>query len=80
MSKRKLLRLVSLLMLIAAVIFVICALCCPTCGRVVYIGGIKWGGEQWRACYASYVSIMLFLWLCSFFTQEQRPRGKHGKS
>jgi len=52
---------------------------CPTCGRVVYLGDIRFGAEQWRACYASYVSIMISLFLASFFTGEQGRRKKQGK-
>ena len=45
------LRLISLIMLIVAVVFVFCALSCPTLGKTIYIGNFAFGAEQWRVCY-----------------------------
>lgn len=70
MSTKKALRLVSLIMLIIAIIFVACALSCPTCGSAIYIGNYRFGVEQWRICYAIYVVIMLVLFIASFFIKD----------
>lgn len=71
MTARKKLRLISLLMLIAAVIFVFCAISCPTLGRTIYIGSFAFGAEQWRVCYALYVLVMAGLFLSSFFVKKE---------
>jgi len=71
MTARKKLRLVSLLMLIAAVIFVFCALSCPTLGRTIHIGSFVFGAEQWRVCYGIYVLVMAGLFLSSFFVKKE---------
>ena len=70
MKKKTILRLISLLMLIIAVIFVACALCCPTLGTTIYIGSFAFGAEQWRVCYALYVFVMFALFGASFFVKE----------
>ena len=70
MSKRGKLRLISLLMFLIAVIFVICAMCCPTCGRVFYIGPFRIGSNVWRKFYAAYVIVMCSLFLASFFVKS----------
>jgi len=72
MKTRKLLRLISLLMLIVAIIFVFCALACPTLGRTIYIGNFKFGAEQWRLCYKIYAIIMAALFVISFFVKDRK--------
>ena len=72
MSKRGKLRLISLVMLIVAVIFVICALSCPTCGSVFYIGPFRIGSDIWRKFYAAYVIVMCALFIASFFVSKQK--------
>ena len=59
-------------MLIAAVIFVLCALSNPGMGKVFYIGGIKIGADIKRAFYAVYVIIMIALFGISFFVQGKK--------
>lgn len=71
MSTRKLLRRISLLMLVIAVIFVFCALSNPALGRTIYIGSFAFGAEQWRVCYAIYLLVMAGLFLTSFFVKNQ---------
>ena len=71
MKKKTILRLISLAMLIIAVIFVACALCCPTLGTTIYIGSFAFGAEQWRICYALYVVVMIALFGASFFVKER---------
>lgn len=72
MTKKKTLRVVSLLMLLVAVIFVFIAITHPTLGRVVYIGPFRFGAKQWRVCYAAYVVVMIGLFVASFFVKDGR--------
>ncbi len=64
------LRFISLVMLIAAVIFIFCALSCPTLGRTLYIGDFAFGVEQWRFCYKVYAIVMAALFTASFFVKK----------
>lgn len=70
MKTGKILRFVSLIMLIAAVIFVLCALSAPNLGRTVYIGDFAFGAKQWRVCYAVYAVVMIALFVASFFVKK----------
>lgn len=70
MKARKTLRLISLVMLIAAVIFVFCALSAPNLGQTIYIGNFEFGAEQWRVCYAIYTIVMVALFIASFFLKK----------
>ena len=72
MTKKRTLRAISLLMLLIAVVFVFCALSNPTLGRVIYIGTLKFGVEQWRICYAAYVIVMVGLFVVSFFIKDRK--------
>ena len=72
MSKKVKLRLAALAMLIAAVIFVLCALACPTCGRVFTIGSLRIGSDFWRKCYAAYGIVMVGLFAASFFVKTKK--------
>lgn len=72
MKMRRILRLISLVMLIVAIIFVFCALSCPTLGRTIYFGDYAFGAEQWRVCYAIYTIIMVVLFIVSFFVKDKR--------
>lgn len=74
MSTRKKLRLIALAMFAAAVAFVFCALCCPTLGRTIYIGGFAFGAKQKRVCYAIYAGVMLGLFVASFFVRNPAPK------
>lgn len=69
MNARKTLRLISIVMLIVAVIFVFCALSAPTLGKTIYIGRFVFGAEQWRFCYKVYVIVMVGLFVSSFFVK-----------
>ena len=71
MKTRKLLRRISLVMLVIAVVFVFCALSNPALGRTIYIGSFAFGAEQWRVCYTIYLLIMAGLFLASFFGKDQ---------
>ena len=74
MSKKTILRIVSLIMLLAAVIFVFCALACPTLGQTIYIGDLAFGAEQWRICYLIYFLVMVALFTASFFVKSDQPQ------
>ena len=74
MSKKTILRIVSLIMLLAAVIFVFCALACPTLGQTIYIGDLAFGAEQWRICYLIYVIVMAALFAASFFVKSSKSK------
>ena len=72
MKTRTKLRLISLTMFVVAVIFVFCALACPTLGRTIYIGDFKFGAEQWRFCYKVYAILMIAMFGISFFVKEKK--------
>ena len=71
MKMQTLLRRISLVMLVVAVVFVFCALSNPALGRTIYIGSFAFGAEQWRVCYAIYLLVMAGLFLTSFFVKNQ---------
>ena len=70
MNTKRILRLTSLIMLIVAVVFVGCALACPTLGTTIYIGEFRFGAEQWRFCYKVYAVVMAALFATSFFVKK----------
>ena len=72
---KKKLRIISLIMLLVAAVFVAAALSNPALGRVIYIGDLRFGAEQWRFCYAVYVIIMIALFITSFFVKEKKREG-----
>ena len=72
MKTKTKLRLISLAMFVVAVVFVFCALACPTLGRTIYIGDFKFGAEQWRFCYKVYAIVMEALFGISFFVKEKK--------
>lgn len=74
MHKKSVLRWISLIMLLAAIIFVICALSCPTLGKTIYIGNFQFGAEQWRICYLIYIIIMAALFVASFFVKSNKTK------
>ena len=74
MKVRRTLRLISLIMLIAAVVFIFCALSNPALGHVIYIGSFKFGSEQWRVYYAVYIIVMLALFIASFFMKKSNNK------
>lgn len=71
MKIRKILRLISLVMLIVAVGFVFYALSHPELGEVIYIGKFVFGSEQWRFCYKAYVLVAIALFFSSFFIKDK---------
>lgn len=72
MKTRRTFRLISLVMLIVAAVFVFCALSNPTLGKTIYIGSFVFGAEQWRFCYKVYAIVMVGLFVTSFFVKENK--------
>ena len=58
--------------IIAAVIFVYCAVSCPTLGSVFYIGSVRIDAEIKRAFYGCYVIVMALLFIASFFIKKKK--------
>ncbi len=71
MKKKIILRLISMIMLIIAIVFVAVALSNPQFGRVIHIGNFTFGAETWRICYAIYALIMVGFFVISFFIKEK---------
>ena len=67
MKKGMILRIISLVMFVVAIIFIACALANPALGRTFYIGDIAIGAEVWRVFYAIYAIVMAILFVMSFF-------------
>lgn len=72
MKTKMLLRAISIGMLTAAVVFVYCAVSCPTLGHVFYIGDIRIDAEIKRILYGCYIVIAILLLGISFFIKEKR--------
>ena len=72
MKTKTKLRLISLAMFVVAVVFVFCALACPTLGRTIYIGDFAFGAEEWRFCYKIYAIVMVSVFGVSFFVKEKK--------
>ena len=72
MSKRKILRLISLTMFIIAVIFVFIAISAPTLGKTIYIGSFKFDAECWRMCYKLYAVGMVTIFIASFLVNRDK--------
>ena len=71
MTVKKRLRRISLLMLLAAVIFVLCALSNPALGTAFYIGSVRIGADVWRVFYALYAGVTLLLFAASFLVKSR---------
>lgn len=74
MSKKRVFRLISLIMLIIAVIFVTCAISNPQLGRVISIGSFRFGVEQWRICDTISAIGMIGLVCCLILCQRQQNK------
>ena len=66
MKTKTVLRTISILMLIVAVIYLSYALTHPEFGEVFYIGSFAVGPELWRLFYLVYAVIMAGLFAISF--------------
>nr|WP_325286860.1 hypothetical protein [Dysosmobacter sp.]MDY3282248.1 hypothetical protein [Dysosmobacter sp.] len=70
MDRRKTLRLIGLVMLVIAVIFVACALQNPQLGRTFHVFGIPIGVEIWRVFYGLYAAVTAGLLAASFLIRR----------
>ena len=66
MKLSQMLRLISFVMFIVAIVFIFCAIANPVLGQVIYIGKFEFGLKVWRVCYAVYVAIMIILFIDCF--------------
>lgn len=64
---KRILRWISLVMLIVAVVFVGIAITHPELGSVFYIGDWRVGVDVWHAFYAIYAAVMAGAFILSFF-------------
>lgn len=71
MSK-KILRIISGVMLIIAVVFLSIVLTHPEFGTVFYIGNLRIGAAIWRAFYLIYAVVMVGLFVASFFCRQEK--------
>ena len=72
MNKKSLLRIISMVMLLTAVVFVIIALGHPELGSVFYIGNIRIGAKECRMFYKAYLVIMVLIFAASFFIKNSK--------
>lgn len=72
MNKRSLLRIISLIMLFIAIVFVVIALGHPELGSVFYIGSIRIGAKECRMFYKAYLIIMVLIFASSFFVKNSK--------
>ena len=71
MKLKRILRLISLVMLIIAVVFLAFALTHPEYGTVFYIGNLKIGSSILRGFYALYAIVTVALFGASFLVKKQ---------
>lgn len=72
MNLKRRLRLVGLIMLIIAMVFLAVAFTHPELGTVFYIGDFAIGADIWRAFYALYAVVMIALLAASFFVKDKK--------
>ena len=72
MKLKLILRVVSVIMLIAGIVFLYIAISAPTFGRVLYVGSIRFDAERKRIVYAVYWIVTVVLFLCSFLMKNKR--------
>ena len=73
MSRKTKLRLASLILLLIALIFLFCAISCPTLGHVFHLGPFRIAAEQRQIFYRLYAAVTVGLFLLSFFVRERKP-------
>lgn len=78
MKKGMVLRIISLVMFVMAVIFIACAFANPALGRTFYVGDLAIGADVWRRFYAIYAVIMAVLFVLSFFVGKPTGGMKAG--
>lgn len=72
MKAKRILRLISFVMLIVAAVLVFCALSNPALGKVFYIGNIKIGADIKRVFYGVYALVMVSLFGISFLVKLKK--------
>lgn len=75
MNRKVVLRLISLVMFVVAVVFVLIAMSNPTLGHVFYIGSFRVDGDVLDIFYMVYLVIMVLLFLASFIGKREKFRG-----
>lgn len=75
MNRKVVLRLISFMMFVAAVVFVLIAVSCPTLGRVFYIGSFRVDGDVLEVFYICYLVVMIVLFIVSFIGKKEKFRG-----
>ena len=73
MSK-KILRIISVVMFIIAVLFLSIALTHPEFGTVFYIGSLRIDAAIWRVFYLIYAVVMVALFVASFCVDKVKKR------
>ena len=74
MSRKTKLRLASLALLLLALIFLFCAVSCPTLGHVFQLGPFRIAAEQRQVFYRLYAAVTAGLFLLSFLPQKRTPQ------
>ena len=74
MKRKTKLRLAGLILLAVGVIFLFCAISCPTLGRVFYLGLFRIAAAQRRIFYGLYAGVTGGLFLLSFLVREREDR------
>lgn len=72
MNKKVILRIISLVMLVIALVFVAIALGHPELGSVFYIGSIRIGARECLMFYKAYLVLMIALFAASFFVKNSK--------
>ena len=73
MKRKTKLRLAGLILLAVGVIFLFCAISCPTLGHVFHLGPFRIAAEQRQVFYRLYAAATVGLFLLSFFVRERKP-------
>lgn len=72
--RKNILRIISGVMLIAAIVFLSFALTHSEFGTVFYIGPFEIGSAIWRAFYVFYVIVMIGLFAVSFIPNKTKAK------
>mgnify|MGYP001529152304 FL=1 len=71
MQKKHIMRIISLIMLVIAVVFFALALTHPEFGTTFYIGSLEIGSSIWREFYLLYVIVMIGLFIASCLVSKK---------
>lgn len=74
MSRKTKLRLASLILLLIALVFLFCAVSCPTLGHVFHFGPFRIAAEQRQVFYRLYAAVTVGFFLLSFLPQKRTPK------